>query len=446
MAKTIIKSNRIITPSGMQPGYIIINDGSIEDVVEQLNTLEVGSITDAGNAVVMAGIIDPHVHINEPGRTDWEGFDTATLAAIAGGITTVVDMPLNAQPVTTTVKAFHQKIAATKNKLHTNVGFWGGVVPGNDGEIEGLIDCGVLGFKAFLTHSGIDDFPNVTETDLVKIMPIIAKHGLPLLVHSELTDSIIRVNGDHRSYQNYLASRPAFWEDDAIELMIRLCEQFKCRVHIVHVSSASALSQIKQAKKRGLPLTAETAQHYLYFSAEDIKDGQTQFKCAPPIRDKANNDQLWKALQEGILDFVATDHSPATLDLKETGSGNFLKAWGGIASLQFALPVLWTAARERNIGLEYMAKWLTENPAKLTGLSDKKGRIAKGYDADLVIWNPDESFLVTENLILHKHKITPYLGEQLYGIVESTYIGGKRVYDKGEVVQLNFGSVITRKA
>ncbi len=444
MAKTIIKSNRIITPSGIQPGYIIINDGSIEDVVEQLNTLEEVSITDAGNAVVMAGIIDPHVHINEPGRTDWEGFNTATRAAIAGGITSVVDMPLNSSPVTTTVQAFHQKIAATKNKLHTNVGFWGGVVPGNDGEIEGLIDCGVLGFKAFLTHSGIDDFPNVTEADLVKAMPIIAKHGLPLLVHSELTDSINRVNGDHRSYQNYMASRPAFWEDDAIELMIRLCEQFKCRVHIVHVSSASALQQIEQAKKRGLLLTAETAQHYLYFSAEDIKDGQTQFKCAPPIRDKANNEQLWRALQEGILDFVATDHSPATPDLKETRSGNFLKAWGGIASLQFALPVLWTAARERNIGLEYMATMLTENPAKLTGLSDKKGRIAKGYDADLVIWNPDESFLVTENLILHKHKITPYLGQQLYGVVQSTYLGGKQVYDNGEVIQFNFGSVIKR--
>lgn len=446
MAKTIIKSNRIITPSGIQPGYIIINDGSIEDVVEQLNTLEEVTIIDAGNAVVMSGIIDPHVHINEPGRTDWEGFDTATRAAIAGGITTVVDMPLNSSPVTTTVQAFHQKIAATKNKLHTNVGFWGGIVTGNDGEIEGLINCGVLGFKAFLTHSGIDDFPNVTEEDLVKAMPIIAKHGLPLLVHSELTDSINRVNGDHRSYQNYLASRPAFWEDDAIELMIRLCEQFKCRVHIVHVSSASALSKIEQAKKMGLPLTAETAQHYLYFSAEDIKDGQTQFKCAPPIRDKANNDQLWKALQEGIIDFVATDHSPATPDIKETRSGNFLKAWGGIASLQFALPVLWTAARERNITLEYIGKWLCEHPAKLIGLGHKKGRIAKGYDADLVIWNPDESFLVTENLILHKHKITPYLGQQLYGVVQSTYLGGKQVYDKGEVIQFNFGSVITRKA
>ena len=444
MAKTIIKSNRIITPSGIQPGYIIINEGVIEDVVEHLNSLEEVTITDAGNAVVMSGIIDPHVHINEPGRTDWEGFDTATRAAIAGGITTVVDMPLNSSPVTTTVQAFHQKIAATNNKLHTNVGFWGGVVPGNQDEIEGLIGCGVLGFKAFLTHSGIDDFPNVTEADLVKAMPIIAKHGLPLLVHCELTDTIERANGDSRSYQNYLASRPAFWEDDAIGLMIRLCEQFNCRVHIVHVSSATALPQIEQAKKRGLPLTAETAQHYLYFSAEDIKDGQTQFKCAPPIRDKANNNQLWKALQDRILDFVATDHSPATPGLKETGSGNFLKAWGGIASLQFALPVLWTAARERNIGLEYMATWLSENPAKLTGLSHKKGSIAKGYDADLVIWNPDESFLVTEDLILHKHKITPYLGQQLHGVVMSTYLGGKQVYDKGEVVQFNFGSVIKR--
>lgn len=445
MSKTIIKSNRIITPSGIRPGYIIINDGVIEDVVEQLSSVSEVTVTDAGNAVVMAGIIDPHVHINEPGRTEWEGFDTATRAAIAGGITTVVDMPLNCTPVTTTAEAFNQKIAATKNQLHTNVGFWGGVVPGNENEIEGLIECGVLGFKAFLTHSGIDDFANVTEADLVKVMPIIARHGLPLLVHCELTDSINRVNHNNRSYANYLASRPAFWEDDAIALMIRLCEQFNCRVHIVHVSSASSIIQIEQAKQKGLPLTAETAQHYLYFCAEEIKDGQTQFKCAPPIRNKANNNQLWKALQNGILNFVATDHSPATPDLKEITSGNFLKAWGGIASLQIALPVLWTAAKQRNIGVEHIAKWLSENPAKLIGLEHKKGRIEKGYDADLVIWNPDESFTVTEQMILHKHKITPYLGEQLYGTVHSTYLGGMVVYHANGQLQLQAGSIITRQ-
>ena len=445
MSKTIIKSNRIITPSGIRPGYIIINDGVIEDVVEQLSSVSEVTVTDAGNAVVMAGIIDPHVHINEPGRTDWEGFDTATRAAIAGGITTVVDMPLNCTPVTTTAEAFNQKIAATKNQLHTNVGFWGGVVPGNENEIEGLIECGVLGFKAFLTHSGIDDFANVIEADLVKVMPIIARHGLPLLVHCELTDSINRVNHNNRSYANYLATRPAFWEDDAIALMIRLCEQFNCRVHIVHVSSASSIIQIEQAKQKGLPLTAETAQHYLYFCAEEIKDGQTQFKCAPPIRNKANNNQLWKALQNGILNFVATDHSPATPDLKEITSGNFLKAWGGIASLQIALPVLWTAAKQRNIGVEHIAKWLSENPAKLIGLEHKKGRIEKGYDADLVIWNPDESFTVTEQMILHKHKITPYLGEQLYGTVHSTYLGGMVVYHANGQLQLQAGSIITRQ-
>ena len=446
MSQTIIRSNRIITPSGLRPGYVIINDGSIEDVAEHITTLYHATVTDVGNAVVMAGIIDPHVHINEPGRSEWEGFNTATRAAIAGGITTVVDMPLNSTPVTTTAKAFNQKIAATKNQLHTNVGFWGGVVPGNENEIEGLIKCGVLGFKAFLTHSGIDDFANVTEADLVKVMPIIAKHGLPLLVHCELTDLINRATDDNRSYANYLASRPAFWEDDAVALMIRLCEQFNCRVHIVHVSSATALTQIQQAKQRGLPLTAETAQHYLYFCAEEIKDGQTQFKCAPPIRNKANNNQLWKALQNGILNFVATDHSPATPDLKETTSGNFLKAWGGIASLQIALPVLWTAAKQRNIGVEHIAKWLSENPAKLIGLEHKKGRIEKGYDADLVIWNPDESFTVTEQMILHKHKITPYLGEQLYGTVHSTYLGGMVVYHANGQLQLNAGSILTRQS
>ena len=446
MLKTIIKSSRILTPLGSRPGYLIINDGIIEDVVEQLNETKEVTLTDVGDAVVMPGVIDPHVHINEPGRTEWEGFDTATRAAITGGITTLTDMPLNAQPVTTTSHAFHIKASATKNKLHTNVAFWGGVVPGNEDELEGLIECGVFGFKAFLTHSGIDDFANVTEADLIKMMPIIARHGLPLLVHCELTDSINRVNNNNRSYANYLASRPAFWEDEAVTLMIRLCEQFNCRVHIVHVSSANAITIIKEAKQKGLPVTAETAQHYLYFTAEEILDGQTQFKCAPPIRDKANNDLLWQALQDGILDFVATDHSPATPDLKETTSGDFLKAWGGIASLQFALPVLWTAAKKRNIPVEYMAKWLCENPAKLIGLEHKKGRLEKGYDADLVIWQPEKTFTVSGEMILHKHKITPYLGEHLNGVVLQTYLNGNCVYNINGPVQLNCGSIITRQS
>ena len=435
-----IKSTRIITPEGEKKGVIIIKDGLIIDVTESLNDTD-ERLIDVLDKVVMPGVIDPHVHINEPGRTEWEGFDTATKAALAGGITTLVDMPLNASPVTTTLKAFEEKLTAAKKYLHTNCGFWGGVIPGNENEIEPLIDKGVLGFKAFLTHSGIDEFPNVTEHDLRKVMPIIAKHNLPLLVHCELTSPLSEGKATGVRYQNYLNSRPRKWEDDAIALMIRLCEEYNCRTHIVHLSSSNSIEQIAKAKQKGLPLTVETGQHYLYFNAEEIKDGQTQFKCAPPIREKENNEKLWRALKDGIIDFVATDHSPATPNLKELQSGDFMKAWGGIASLQFALPVLWTAAKEKMCSLNEIAKWLSENPAKLIGKQNSKGKIAKGYDADLIVFDEKKTFTVTEDIIKHKHKITPYLNEKLFGVVEQTYLSGENVFDKGVMV-LNKGRVI----
>jgi allantoinase len=435
-----IKSKRIILSEGEREGVVIIKDGKIIDVVNSLDDLQ-KNVIDAGDKLVMPGVIDPHVHINEPGRTAWEGFDTATKAALAGGITTLVDMPLNASPVTTTVKAFEEKLTATKGHLHTNCGFWGGVIPGNVNDIQPLIEKGVLGFKAFLTHSGIDEFPNVTEDDLGKAMPIIAKAGLPLLVHCELTGNTQQPTGNSRYYKNYLHSRPRKWEDDAIALMIRLCEKYQCHVHIVHLSSSNSIEQIIKAKQRGLSLTVETGQHYLYFSAEEIRDGQTQFKCAPPIREKENNEKLWQALKEGVIDFVATDHSPATPDLKQLESGDFMKAWGGIASLQFALPVLWTAAKKRNCTVTEMAKWLCENPAKLIGKAGTKGRIAKGYDADIVIWDETGSFTVSEQMILHKHKTTPYLNEQLFGVVEQTYLSGEKIFDNGKI-KPNKGEII----
>jgi allantoinase len=436
-----IKSTNIITPAGAVKGLIMINNGLITDVLDYNTTVDC-PVEDVGSKIVMAGVIDPHVHINEPGRTDWEGFNTATKAAIAGGLTTLVDMPLNSAPVTTTAAAFDEKLAAATHQLHTNCGFWGGIVPGNTDEIEPLIKKGVLGFKAFLTHSGIDDFPNATEADLRKAMPIIAKHQLPLLVHCELTDDFKLLTQDPSSYPEYLSSRPKYWEDNAIALMIRLCEEYHCRVHIVHLSSSDSIEQIAKAKKRGLPLTVETAQHYLYFNAEDIKDGQTQFKCAPPIRKKANNDLLWNALKNGIIDFVATDHSPAPPDLKQMKSGDFTKAWGGIASLQFALPVLWTAAKEKGCTVTDIAKWLSENPAKLIGKQNTKGKIAKGYDADLVIWDANQWFTLTETMIQHKHKVTPYLNEKLYGVIEQTYIAGTKVFNEGAFTKLNQGKVI----
>lgn len=443
MPNLLIKSNNILAPEGLRPGVLLIRDGIIADILPSISPKETARIIDAGNKIVMPGIVDPHVHINEPGRADWEGFDTATRAAIAGGITSLVEMPLNASPVTTTVSAFEQKLAAAHYQLHSNCGFWGGIIPGNENEIEGLIEKGVLGFKAFLTHSGIDEFPNVTEADLRQAMPIIAKYGLPLLVHCELSTDVKSDTGDVKSYSNYLASRPKQWEDDAIALMIKLCEEYYCHVHIVHLSSANSVHQIYKAKQDGLPLTVETAQHYLYFNAEDIPDAQPIYKCAPPIREKANNDELWKALELGIIDFVATDHSPAPPALKQTESGDIMKAWGGISSIQFALPVLWTAARKRNIPVSKIAAWLCEKPAQLAGLSHK-GKLTKGCDADLVIWDPEQPFTVTAEGIHHRHKITAYLQHELYGVVEQTFLAGEEVFNKGTFTKTKQGKVITR--
>ena len=434
MSSIIIKSRNVVISNEVKEAFVVIKNGSIAEVLYSMDYDVGDGLLDIGDKILMSGIIDPHVHINEPGRTEWEGFETATKAAISGGITTVVDMPLNSSPVTTAVNAFEQKLAAAQNQLYCNCGFWGGVVPGNEYQIEPLIQKGVLGFKAFLTHSGIDEFPNVTEEYLRKTMPIIAKHRLPLLVHCELSTNELK-QSNPRSYQQYLASRPKEWEDRAIALMIRLCEQYDCPVHIVHLSSASSIEPIKKAKDKGLPLTVETAQHYLYFSAEEIMDGRTEFKCAPPIREKENNEKLWRALQEGIIDFVATDHSPAPPQLKETATGDFTKAWGGIASLQFAFPILWTTAMQKGIPITEVSKWLSVNPSRLTGLATTKGKIAKGYDADLVVVNSRESFIVNERIILHKHKLTPYLHNQLYGVVEASFLKGEKVFDNASILQ-----------
>ncbi|SFQ61552.1 allantoinase AllB [Hymenobacter arizonensis] len=445
MPHLALRSQRVVTPDGERAATILIQNGKIASLLPFDAEVGDATLVDVGTHAILPGVIDPHVHINEPGRTDWEGFDTATRAALVGGLTTLVDMPLNSAPVTTSVANLEIKRAATQGQLHTNVGFWGGIVPGNAAEVEGLIAAGVLGFKAFLTHSGIDDFPNATEADLREVMPILARHQLPLLVHCELSveDDAWKLN-DHRSYPNYLASRPKEWEDEAIALMIRLCEKFRCPVHIVHLSSANSIAPIASAKAKGLSLTVETGQHYLYFNAEDIADGQTQFKCAPPIREKANNDQLWAALQAGIIDFVATDHSPAPPDLKQMATGDFTTAWGGIASLQFALPVLWTAARQRGATLPDLVRWLSENPAKLIGQSHRKGRIAAGYDADLIVVDTEKSFVLQPEMILHKHKVSPYICQELWGVVEQTFLAGKQVVAHAAITHLNQGNIITR--
>ncbi|MGI4875778.1 MAG: allantoinase AllB [Janthinobacterium lividum] len=439
-----LKSTSVVTPTGLRPATVVLQGGRIADLLPLAASVAL-PVLDLGNAALLPGVIDPHVHLNEPGRTEWEGFDTGTRAALAGGLTTLVDMPLNSAPVTTSVANLRLKQAATQGQLHTNVGFWGGIVPGNAAEVEPLIAAGVLGFKAFLTHSGIDDFPNATEADLRRVMPLLARHGLPLLVHCELSeDNDEWKKGDTRSYPNYLASRPKRWEDEAVQLMIRLCGEFRCPVHIVHLSSANSLAAIAEAKAQGLPLTVETGQHYLFFNAEDIADGQTQFKCAPPIRERANNEQLWQALQSGLIDFVATDHSPAPPGLKHLASGDFAQAWGGIASLQLALPILWTAARARGATLPDLARWLSQNPARLIGQAQRKGQITKGYDADLLVLAAEEKFTVTEALLHHRHKVSPYLGRELTGVVTHTFLAGEEVFRAPDFLHLNRGQLVER--
>jgi len=419
------------------------------DKIENVVTGKPASFDNVRNAVdsiVMPGIIDIHVHVNEPGRTDWEGFDTATQAAAAGGITTIVDMPLNASPVTTTAENFRKKLSASENKLHVNVGFYGGIVPGNYHHIPELIEAGVCGFKAFLTHSGIDEFPNVIATDLDAAMPLLSKYNIPLLVHCELSDD---VHGDHlnenpTSYHAYLHSRPKEWEDKAVNLMIDLCQKHDCAVHIVHVSSSTALPLIEKAKASGLKITAETCPQYLLFDAASINDGETIYKCAPPIREKENNQKLKDALKKGVLDLIATDHSPAPPSLKEIQSGNFLKAWGGIAGLQFLLPASYTALQEQ-FSLEQFIPLLTEHPSKVLNLQNRKGFIKAGFDADIMIWQPSENFAVKEADIFHKHKISPYVSKQLYGRVQQTYVNGKLVFDNGNIINKNQGKWLLKK-
>ncbi|MEO5572144.1 MAG: allantoinase AllB [Bacteroidia bacterium] len=442
-----IKSKNILTPSGFVDGYILIRNGKIEDVIRSLPSGEGWGGADVGESIVMPGIIDPHVHINEPGRTKWEGFDTATKAAAAGGITTMIEMPLNASPVTTTKNNFQIKLNAAKHKLHVNCGFWGGVVPDNENDLEELLENGVFGLKAFLTHSGIDDFPNTNAEHLRKALKILKKHNKPLLVHCELDtvhDDLKLLDQNPKSYSAYLKSRPKNWEDNAIKLMIDLCRETEAHVHIVHLSSANSNEQIKKAKQEGLPLTVETAPHYLFFNAEEIPDGATEYKCAPPIREKENNESLWNALLDGTIDFIATDHSPAPPSMKKIELGNFKKAWGGIAGLQFSLPAIWTKAKDKNISTQQIAKWLCENPAKFIGLENTKGKIQKGFDADIVVWNPDKKFTVEENMIQHRHKITPHLNKELSGVVEQTYVAGKKVFDDGKFINLHGGKILFR--
>lgn len=428
---------KVLTEAGFREAAILVASGKIMDVVS-LSDVPAGiPVEDAGDLSIIPGLVDSHVHVNEPGRTEWEGFHTATRAAAAGGVTTIVDMPLNCIPVTTTLQALDQKLEAIEGLLRVDCAFWGGVIPGNHGELEAMVKRGVVGFKCFLIHSGIDDFPNVEEKDLRLAMPILARLGVPLLVHAEMDcghsghDPAENLKKNPKSYAAFLESRPKKWENDAIALVKKLCKEFNCRVHIVHLSSSEALPMVVAAKSEKLPLTAETCPHYLTFAAEDIPNGDTRFKCAPPIREKENANLLWKALGEGTLDFVVSDHSPCTPQLKMMEEGDFDKAWGGIASLQFGLPAVWTFAKAKGHTLQDVSKWMSEKTARFAGLGEQKGRIARGYDADLVFLDAEETFVVEKKNVHHKHKETPHEGRRFYGVVKKTFLRGEKIFDDG---------------
>ena len=452
----VVRSRRVVVAGGTRPAAIHIRRGTIIAITDFDEMPPGCPLDDAAEAVVMPGIVDTHVHVNEPGRTEWEGFETATRAAAAGGVTTIIDMPLNSIPATTNVKALEVKRLAAEGKCFVDVGFWGGVVPGNASELPALLAAGVFGFKCFLVPSGVDEFPAVSEADLRVAMPVVATLGVPLLVHAELPGpidaavahiaaraGIAGMAPDSRRYATYLATRPREAENEAIALTFELCRASGARTHIVHLSAAEALTPLSHARATGVPVTIETCPHYLSFVADEIPDGATAFKCAPPIRERENRERLWTALAGGLIQMVVSDHSPAPLALKHADPGDFLRAWGGISSLQVSLSATWTEASARSYSLNQLAEWMCRAPARLAGL-ERKGAIEAGCDADFVIWNPDAEFTVEARSLQHRHPVTPYQGRRLRGVVDRTYLRGVRVYERGKAMTNPTGRTILR--
>ncbi|MGI9079066.1 MAG: allantoinase AllB [Gemmatimonadaceae bacterium] len=456
----VVRGQRVVTPGGIKPASLLVQDGAIVRVGDYNESIDTAMAIDAGISLIMPGLVDTHVHMNEPGRTEWEGFETGTRAAAAGGVTTLLDMPLNSTPATTNFEALRSKRHAALGKCSVDVGFLGGIIPGNATDIPVLWEAGVFAFKCFLVHSGVDDFPNVTEADLRAAMPVLSGLGATLMVHAELPGHICAASGRHprttaaaaaeldtepmRPYRAYLGTRPRAAEQEAIDLVICLCREFRTRVHIVHLSSADALPMLSRARAEGLPITVETCPHYLTFAAEDIPDGATQYKCAPPIRERENRERLWRALDDGIIDMIASDHSPCPPAMKQLDTGDFARAWGGIASLQLGLSAVWTEARERGYTVERVAQWMSRGPARIAGLSDRNGMIQAGCDANLVIWNPEAELRIDPAALHHRHKVTPYAGMALRGVVESTWLRGQCIYQQGEHRTPPFGKVISR--
>ncbi|XP_032686781.1 allantoinase [Odontomachus brunneus] len=447
-------SRRTVFASSTRPATLVVNDGKIgeilydtgEDVVRYLSEKYPGiPINDCGSLVLMPGIIDSHVHVNEPGRTEWEGFHSATRAAAAGGVTTIADMPLNSIPPTTTLDNLKAKAKVAYAKVFVDVAFWGGVIPGNQRELRSLVDAGVVGFKCFLCPSGIDEFPHVSVDDVRRALTELLPTRSVLTFHAEYgePEETNRLVDDPRSYDTFLRFRPDRMELDAVKLICDWCTGYNFRCHIVHLSSAECLTLINDAKARGAPLTVETCYHYLVLTAEEIPEGSTVFKCCPPIRSESNRERLWHGIKNGTLDMVVSDHSPCVPELKTRG--DFLRAWGGISSLQFGLPLMWTAAKTRALTFPDISRLLSSQPAKLCGLEGRKGTLSVGMDADFVIWDPDESIKIEKDNIHYKNKLSPYEGKVLLGRVVATVLGGRFIFKEGKICEKPVGKLLLSK-
>jgi allantoinase len=430
-------SRRVVTPEGIRPAAILVEAEKIQAVVAPDQIHRDCETRDFGDAAILPGLVDSHVHINDPGRAEWEGFDTGTRAAAAGGYTFLLDMPLNCLPATTTVAALEAKRAAARGRCRVDWAAWGGVVQDNQVDIEALAAAGVPGFKCFLIHPGIDGFTMVTEQQLRAALPAVARTGLPLLVHAELAGPIDAAteklaDADWRIYSTYLQSRPEEAELAAIRLLLSLCREYKFRLHIVHLSASAALLELSEARSEGLKVSVETCPHYLHLTSETIKDGATLCKCAPPIRSRKNCERLWQGLRDGVIDLVVTDHSPCPPGMKSLDEGDFRTAWGGISSLSVALSLMWTEASNRGFTLLDIARWMSAAPARLAGCATRKGSIAPGFDADFVVFDTESEFVLTEERLHYRNPISPYLGERLRGVVKATYLRGKPVFLEGE--------------
>jgi allantoinase len=439
----VLRAERAITPEGERAVAVAIKEGVIVALVDFDAKVDAAQEVRV-EGVLLPGVVDTHVHINEPGRTEWEGFETATRAAAAGGVTTLIDMPLNSIPPTVNVEALEIKKQAASGKCSVDVGFWGGSIPGNVAHLRPLHDAGVFGFKSFLLHSGVDEFPGSSEIDLDSALKEIASFDGLMIIHAEDADVIeLSTKESSAEYQDFLESRPDLAESIAIAQVIDAARRHNARVHVLHLSSAHAIEQIAAAKREGVQITAETCPHYLTLASDDIPSGATQFKCCPPIRSRVNQDLLWKGLTEGVIDMIVSDHSPCTVDLKKLDLGDFQQAWGGISSLQLGLSIMWSAAVERGLGLPDLVRWMSTQPAAFAGL-DQKGAIAVGRDADVIAFDPDRHFVVDPDLLQHRNPVTPYAGKSLRGVVTSTWLRGTLVAHEGQLLGAPTGRFLTR--